>query len=248
MKRLRAPLYPLLSFGLVILVWQLAVTAGLLAELVMPLPWTVAKTLYRFLAGGELFTHLWASLARVLTGFSIGTLCGVVLGILVGHFDRFARLVDPLVQALRPIPIAAWLPLAIIWFGIGNKPGIFLIVIGVFFPVFLNTVHGVKFTPPLLIRAAQTLGANAWTMLFLVILPAALPNIMTGARIGLGLAWVCVVISELLGVTAGLGFLIWDAQAYLQTDKVIVGMIVIGVTGTLTDRLLLLLSSRLLKA
>jgi ABC-type nitrate/sulfonate/bicarbonate transport system permease component len=247
MRRLQALLYPLLSFGAVILIWQVVVSSGLLAELVMPLPLTVAKTFYRFFASGEVFTHLWASLARVMSGFAIGTLCGVVLGVLVGHFDRFARLVDPLIQALRPIPIAAWLPLAIIWFGIGNKPGIFLIVIGVFFPVFLNTVHGVKFTSPLLIRAALTLGANAWTMMFHVILPAALPNILTGARIGLGLAWVCVVISELLGVTAGLGFLIWDAQAFLQTDRVIVGMIVIGIAGTLTDRLLLFVSSKLLK-
>lgn len=247
MKRAQSLLYPLLSFGAVILLWQVVVAGGLLKELVMPLPWTVAKTFYRFFAGGEFFTHLWASLARVMTGFAIGTLCGVVLGILVGHFERFARLVDPLIQALRPIPIAAWLPLAIIWFGIGDKPGIFLIVIGVFYPVFLNTVHGVKFTPPILIRAAQTLGASAWTMLFHVILPAALPNILTGARIGLGLAWVCVVISELLGVSAGLGFLIWDAQAYLHTDKVIVGMIVIGAIGTLTDRILLFLSSKWLK-
>jgi NitT/TauT family transport system permease protein len=223
------------------------VSSGLLAELVMPLPLTVAKTFYRFFASGEVFAHLWASLTRVMAGFAIGTACGVVLGVLVGHFDRFARLVDPLIQALRPIPIAAWLPLAIVWFGIGNKPGVFLIVIGVFFPVFLNTVHGVKFTSPLLIRAALTLGASARTMMFHVILPAALPNILTGARIGLGLAWVCVVISELLGVTAGLGFLIWDAQAFLQTDRVIVGMIVIAIAGTLTDRVLLLVSSRLLK-
>jgi ABC-type nitrate/sulfonate/bicarbonate transport system permease component len=105
----------------------------------------------------------------------------------------------------------------------------------------------VKFTQLILIRAAQMLGATPWRLLFYVILPAALPNIMTGIRIGLGLAWVCVVISELLGVTAGLGFIIWDAQVYLQTDKVIVGMIVIGGMGTLTDRILLYISSKLLK-
>jgi len=244
MKRANPIVYPLLSFGAVLVLWELLVSTGVLNAKVMPLPWTVAKTFYAFLAGGELFVHVWASLSRVLIGFAIGTLCGVVLGVLVGHFERFARFADPLIQALRPIPIAAWLPLAIIWFGIGDKPGIFLIVIGVFFPVFLNTVHGVKFTPPILVRAAQTLGATGRTMLLYVILPSALPNILTGARIGLGLAWVCVVISELLGVTAGLGFLIWDAQTYLRTDKVIVGMIIIAVMGTVCDRLLVRLSSR----
>lgn len=247
MKRAASLLYPLVSFGALVVVWQAVVSAGLLQELVMPSPWTVAKTFYRFFAGGEFFRHLWASSARVLTGFAIGSLLGAVLGVLVGHFQVFARFVDPVVQALRPVPIAAWLPLAIVWFGIGDKPGIFLIVMGVFFPVFLNTVHGVKFTPPILIRAARMLGASPARLLLLVILPAALPNILTGVRIGLGLAWVCVVISELLGVTAGLGFLIWDAQTYLHTDKVIVGMIVIGAVGTLTDRALLFVSSRWLR-
>ena len=247
MKRTSAILFPLISFGGLILIWQLVVTAGVFPELVMPAPWTVAKTFYRFFAGGEFFVHLWASLGRIFTGFLIGAFLGVSLGILVGHFRLVERLMDPLIQALRPIPIAAWLPLAIVWFGIGDKPGIFLIVIGAFFPIFINTVHGVKFTQPILLRAAHMLGATSWRLLLYVVLPAALPNILTGIRIGMGLAWVCVVISELLGVTAGLGFAIWDAQVYLHTDKVIVGMIVIGAMGTLTDRILLSLSSRWLK-
>jgi ABC-type nitrate/sulfonate/bicarbonate transport system permease component len=246
-KRTTVILFPLLSFGGVILIWQIVVKVGLFQELVMPAPWSVAKTFYRFFVDGEFFIHLWASFARIITGFFFGALFGVILGILVGHFRLIEGLLDPLIQALRPIPIAAWLPLAIVWFGIGDKPGIFLIVIGTFFPIFINTVHGVKFTQLILIRAAQMLGATPWRLLLYVILPAALPNIMTGIRIGLGLAWVCVVISELLGVTAGLGFIIWDAQVYLQTDKVIVGMIVIGGMGTLTDRILLYISSKLLK-
>ncbi len=247
MKRTTVILFPLISFGGVILIWYFVVKAGLFQELVMPAPWTVAKTFYRFFVDGEFFVHLWASFSRIITGFFIGALCGIILGILVGHFRLFEQLFDPLIQALRPIPIAAWLPLAIVWFGIGDKPGIFLIVIGVFFPIFINSVHGVKFTQPILVRAAQMLGATPWRLLVHVILPAALPNILTGIRIGLGLAWVCVVISELLGVTAGLGFVIWDAQVYLHTDKVIVGMIVIGAMGTLTDQILLYISSKLLK-
>jgi ABC-type nitrate/sulfonate/bicarbonate transport system permease component len=247
MKRISSFLYPLISFGAVILLWHLVVKAGLLQELVMPSPWTVAKTFYKFLSEGEFFIHLWASFSRILSGFSIGAFFGVTFGIFVGHFRLFERFFDPLIQALRPIPIAAWLPLAIVWFGIGDKPGIFLIVIGAFFPVFINTVHGVKFTQPILIRAAHMLGATPGRLLVYVVLPAALPNILTGIRIGLGLAWVCVVISELLGVTAGLGFVIWDAQVYLHTEKVIVGMIVIGIMGMLTDRIVLYVSSKLLK-
>jgi ABC-type nitrate/sulfonate/bicarbonate transport system permease component len=247
MKRISPFLFPLISFGVVILLWHVVVKAGLLQELVMPSPWTVAKAFYKFFKEGEFFIHLWASFIRIITGFSIGAFFGVIFGILVGHFRLFERFFDPLIQALRPIPIAAWLPLAIVWFGIGDKPGIFLIVIGVFFPVFINTVHGVKFTQPILIRAAHMLGATPGRLLVYVVLPAALPNILTGIRIGLGLAWVCVVISELLGVTAGLGFVIWDAQVYLHTEKVIVGMIVIGIMGMLTDRIVLYVSSKLLK-
>jgi ABC-type nitrate/sulfonate/bicarbonate transport system permease component len=247
MNRISTVLYPLASFCGLILVWYLVVKVGIFQELVMPTPWTVAKAFYRFFADGEFFTHLWASFARILIGFLVGASFGITLGVLVGHFRFVEKLIDPLIQALRPIPIAAWLPLAIVWFGIGDRPGIFLIVIGVFFPVFINTVHGVKYTPPILLRAAHMLGATPRRLLMYVILPGALPNIFTGIRIGLGLAWVCVVISELLGVTAGLGFLIWDAQVYLQTDKVIVGMIVIGAMGTITDRLLLFLSKRMLK-
>jgi ABC-type nitrate/sulfonate/bicarbonate transport system permease component len=246
-KRTTAVLFPLISFGSLILLWHIVVKAGIFQELVMPAPWTVAKTFYRFFIDGEFFIHLWASFSRIITGFFFGACFGVILGIFVGHFQLFEQLLDPLIQALRPIPIAAWLPLAIVWFGIGDKPGIFLIVIGTFFPIFINTVHGVKFTQPILIRAAHMLGATPWRLLIYVILPSALPNILTGIRIGLGLAWVCVVISELLGVTAGLGFIIWDAQVYLHTDKVIVGMMVIGAMGTLTDRILLYISSRLLK-
>jgi sulfonate transport system permease protein len=247
MKRISGVVYPFASFLGVILLWHLAVKLGIFPELVMPTPWTVARAFYQFFADGEFFTHLWASFARILIGFLIGASFGITLGIFVGHFRLVERFIDPLIQALRPIPIAAWLPLAIVWFGIGDRPGIFLIVIGVFFPVFLNTVHGVKYTPPILLRAAHMLGATPHRLLLYVILPGALPNIFTGIRIGLGLAWVCVVISELLGVTAGLGFLIWDAQVYLQTDRVIVGMIVIGAMGTLTDQLLLQFSKRMLK-
>jgi ABC-type nitrate/sulfonate/bicarbonate transport system permease component len=247
MKRFQSILFPLITFGGIILVWHLVVKAGFLKELVMPAPWTVAKTFYQFFADGEFFVNLWASFTRIITGFFFGAFFGVTLGILVGHFRLVEGFLDPLIQALRPVPIAAWLPLAIVWFGIGDKPGIFLIVMGTFFPVFINTVHGVKYAQPILIRAAHMLGATPFRLLVYVVLPAALPNIMTGIRIGLGLAWVCVVISELLGVTAGLGFVIWDAQVYLHTDKVIVGMIVIGAMGTLTDRLLLYISSKLIK-
>jgi len=247
MKRLPSILFPLITFGGIILIWHLVVKAGILQELVMPAPWTVAKTFYRFFADGEFFVNLWASFTRILSGFFFGAFFGVTLGILVGHFRLVERFLDPLIQALRPVPIAAWLPLAIVWFGIGDKPGIFLIVMGTFFPIFINTLHGVKYGQPILIRAAHMLGATPWRLLIYVILPAALPNIMTGIRIGLGLAWVCVVISELLGVTAGLGFIIWDAQVYLHTDKVIVGMVVIGAMGTLTDRLLLFISSKLIR-
>jgi len=142
---------------------------------------------------------------------------------------------DPLMEILRPIPPLAWIPLSILWFGIGDTQNQFIIFLAVFFPILLNTISGVKSIEPNLIRAARCLGAKQWNILWRVILRAALPQIVTGIRIGLGVGWMALVAAELVGATSGLGFLINDARTVLRTDYVIVGMITIGIVGLLID-------------
>ena len=144
--------------------------------------------------------------------------------------------VDPLIEVLRPVPPLAWIPLSILWFGIGDIQNQFIIFLGMFFPILLNTIAGVKNIEPNLIRAARCLGASETRILRRIVLRAALPQIITGIRVGLGVGWMALVAAELVGANSGLGFLINDARTLLRTDVVIVGMITIGVVGLIIDR------------
>jgi len=154
--------------------------------------------------------------------------------------------VDPLVEVLRPVPPLAWIPLSILWFGIGDVQNQFIIFLGIFFPVLLNTIMGVRNIEPNLVRAARCLGASEIRVLRRIVLPAALPQIITGIRVGLGVGWMALVAAELVGANSGLGFLINDARTLLRTDIVIVGMITIGVVGLLIDRTIRVSGRRLM--
>jgi NitT/TauT family transport system permease protein/taurine transport system permease protein len=154
--------------------------------------------------------------------------------------------VDPLVEVLRPVPPLAWIPLSILWFGIGDVQNQFIIFLGIFFPVLLNTIMGVRNIEPNLVRAARCLGASEIRVLRRIVLPAALPQIVTGIRVGLGVGWMALVAAELVGANSGLGFLINDARTLLRTDIVIVGMITIGVVGLLIDRTIRVSGRRLM--
>jgi len=154
--------------------------------------------------------------------------------------------VDPVIEMLRPVPPLAWIPLSILWFGIGDTQNQFIIFLGIFFPILLNTIAGVANVEPNLVRAARCLGANDWEVLWRVVLRAALPQIVTGVRIGLGVGWMALVAAELVGANSGLGFLINDARTVLRTDYVIVGMATIGVVGLFIDWVIRSLSRRLL--
>ena len=164
----------------------------------------------------------------------------------MGWWKGFNEQVDPLVEVLRPIPPLAWIPLSILWFGIGDLQNEFIIFLGIFFPILLNTITGVKGVEPNLVRAARCLGSDEWTVLSKVVVRAALPQIVTGIRIGLGVGWMALVAAELVGASSGLGFLINDARTLLRTDIVIVGMITIGLVGLLLDVLIREITARLL--
>ena len=211
----------------------------------LPPPSEVLLAGWELLRSGELLVHLWASLKRELIAF-VFALVAIPLGVAMGWWRRVHDMVDPVVELLRPIPPIAWIPLSILWFGVGDLQNQFIIFLGIFFPVLINTIIGVKNIEPNLIRAARCLGANEWRMLQRVVLPALLPQLMTGIRVGFGVGWMALVAAELVGAPSGLGFLINDARSLLRTDIVILGMLVIGLAGFSIDLLIRRISKTLL--
>jgi len=184
---------------------------------------------------GDWSTNVLASALRASIGFSIAAIIGIPLGILLGRSRIAALCIDPLIQLLRPIPITAWLPFAIVLFGVRDNSAYFLIALGCFFPIVVNTSDGARQTSRTLVRAAQSLGASKGTVFRRVALPGSLPFIFTGLRISVGLAWVLVVVSELLAVQSGLGFSMWTAYQQFRTDIIVCCMISVGALGFLSD-------------
>ena len=187
------------------------------------------------------------SSGRVAQGFVLAVVLAVPIGILIGWNRRAAALVDPTIQMLRPIPITAWLPFSIAIFGIRDFGAIFLIALGVFYPVVVNATQGAREVDRNWIRAALMLGSGRMKILLHVVLPAALPAIFTGMRIGLGVGWTAVIVSEMVAVKSGLGYVLWDAYYVGRMDVVLADMATIGVLGLLTDRAILLVAGRLLR-
>ena len=193
----------------------------------MPAPSTIAVTAAGMIASGELFYHLMASLKREAVAFLFAA-SAIPLGIVMGWWRLVYNQVNPIMEILRPIPPLAWIPLSILWFGIGDEQNEFIIFLGIFFPILVNTIVGVKNIDPILIRAARSLGASERRLLARIVLIGALPQIITGVRIGLGVGWMALVAAELVGANSGLGFVINDARSMLRTDIIIVGMLTIG--------------------
>ena len=247
-----------------IALWQAAASAGWLNPQVLPSPAAVGLRWWQYLAptqafdpaqgsrfmwliSGELLHDAAGSLYRVLTGFIIGAGLGLPLGLLMGANDRLFKLLNPLVQILRPIPPIAYIPLAILWFGLGNPPAVFLIVIGAFFPVLMNTIAGVRQVDGIYLRAARNLGADQLTVFRRVMLPAATPYILSGMRIAIGTAFIVVIVSEMIAVNNGLGYRILEAREYFWSDKIIAGMFTIGLLGLGIDLLMGRLNHHLLR-
>jgi NitT/TauT family transport system permease protein len=236
-----------------LLAWHL-VTSGRPYSLIAP-PAEVAVQLWDLAFGGvwedafsaTLLTHILASLVRVYGGFALAALVALPLGMLIGRVRVVRELLDPFLQILRPVPVTAWLPLSMIVFGLGPRSAFFLVFLGAFFPILLNTIFGVRNVEPRLFEAAQMLGVSRQALFWKVVLPASLPSIFTGLRLGLGFAWVVIVVGEMTGVQTGLGAIIMEARQLSRTDIVIAGMIVIGVLGFLSDRIVQLIGQHLLR-
>ena len=220
----------------IIVVWQGAIEILNPSAAILPTPGATGSTLWTLIATGELFTHVFASLSRVLSAWALAAVIAIPLGLIQGTNRRFESVFDPVVELFRPISPLAWIPLAILWFGIGESGKIFIIFIATFFPILLNTVSGVKAVDPVMIRAGRILGCDTSLKLFLkVILPAAMPTILVGLRIAFGTGWAAIIAAELVAAQEGLGFLISDGMEILRSDLVLAGMVVIGVLGVMID-------------
>ena len=178
-------------------------------------------------------------------GFGLAVCVAVPLGLWMGWVRGAFSTLNPLVQILRPISPIAWIPIAILWFGLGDKPALFIIFLGSFFPIFTNTYVGFRSVAPIHIQAAQCLGAGRWLFFRKVLFPSALPYILTGMRIGLGFGWMCVIAAEMIAATSGLGYMIQLARNLMETERIFGGMIVIGIVGFAMNQAMLFLEHRL---
>jgi NitT/TauT family transport system permease protein len=237
---------------LFVVFWHFAVIAT--GTRLIPSPYQVAVMMYDFTFGGiyddafsgTILTHIWKSMTRVYGGFFLSAAIGIPLGLMIGRIKVLRQLLDPTINVLRPIPVTAWLPLSMIFFGLGPNAAIFLVFLGAFYPILLNTTFGVRSVDPRLFEAAAMLGCSGSAMFRQIVLPAALPSIFNGLRVAHGFAWILIVVGEMTGVPTGLGSVIMDGRTLSRTDLVITGMIVIGAMGFITDRIIVALSNRLL--
>jgi ABC-type nitrate/sulfonate/bicarbonate transport system permease component len=243
-------LFPLL----VLVLWQLSAAVGLLPAGKLPSPLQIIAAVQELAVqglpqGSTLLFHCLYSLQRVAMGFVLALCAAIPLGIVCGWSRMLREMLTPVIETIRPIPPLAWIPLAILWFGIGLRSAAFIIFLGCFFPILLSTMSGVLSVEPVLVSAAKTLGATRWQILLNVLLPGSMPSIYTGLRIGLGIGWMTLVAAEFTGVKSGygLGYMIMTARDIQRPDLVIAGMAVIGLTGFILDGLLRMLEARALR-
>lgn len=235
-RRLRKVLLAAASLSLLLVAWHFSVGTLFNPKLVASPEATFAK-ITAMLASGELLLHVGVSLERVLIGYVIGCALGIVLGAVIGRIQVVAEFTDPVLELVRPISPVAIVPLAMLWFGIGELSKCFIIIYATVIIVLLNTAAGVSRTPVARIRAARCLGATDYQLFRKVVLPSAVPYILTGMRVALGFSFMGIVAAELIGAREGLGFLIMNSQLLLQTDQLFVGLLTLGVVGLVVDRI-----------
>ena len=229
-----------------ILVWVGAGASGRLNTVVLPSFQTVADTLISGILNGKLLLALGISIRRVLLGYLISSVLGISMGILIGLSKHGQKLTGLLIQILRPIPPIAWIPIVILWMGIGEESKVFLIFLGGFFTVLINVIDGIRYTDKKLTEVAWVMETPKVKYITRLVIPAAMPSIFTGLKVALGSCWTCVVAAELVASTSGIGYMISNARNFGQMDVVIVGMLSIGLVGKMMDTILNEIGKRLL--
>lgn len=235
----RNKLQPVILGGMLpvilIIAWELLSRAGVFPSYQLPAPSVILETIAGLAQDGSLWGHIGITVYRVFAGFLIGTAFAVVLGSVVGFYKKTEQLFDPMIQAFRSIPSLAWVPLFILWMGIGEPSKVTMIAVGVFFPVYLNVVSGIGGVDRKLIEVGRMYGLNTLQLIRRVILPASLPSFMTGLRSGLGLGWMFVVAAELMGASTGLGYLLVLGQNTLSPETILASIILFAIVGKLSD-------------
>jgi sulfonate transport system permease protein len=218
-----------------LVLWQVLSSQGWLSTRVLPAPLEVIKAAWALSESGELWTHVKVSAGRALAGLAIGGGLGLDVGLLTGSVRFFETLLDSTIQMVRNIPALALIPLVILWFGIDETAKLFLIAVSVFFPIYINTFHGIRNVDPGLIEMGRTYGLSRWQLYREIILPGALSSILVGLRFSLGLMWVILIVAETISAQAGIGYLTMNAREFLQTDVVLVGILLYALLGKLAD-------------
>ncbi len=230
-----------------IAVWQFASDKGLIEPIILPSPLSIVECFVSLVKDGSLLKNLIISSKRVLAGYAISVVLALILGIWIGLSPRFKRMTDLIIQILKPIPPISWIPLVILWFGIGESSKVFLIFIGGFFTVLVNVVDGIRRIDVKLVELANAMVIPKMKYIFQIVIPYAAPNIFTGLRVGLGQSWMCVVAAELVAASSGLGYMIMFARQFGQTDVVIVGMLMIGIIGKVMDSILMTIEKSVIR-
>jgi NitT/TauT family transport system permease protein len=223
------------GFAIVLAIWAILTYGGLIEPLFLPEPGQVARALYEMFTEEDFAADVWASFYRIIIGFLAASAIGIPLGIAIGSFRAVQALFEPIIAAIRYMPASAFLPLMIIWFGIGQTEKMAVIWFGVFFPLTLMVADVSANVPKELVNIAYTLGASRWHVFRRVLLPASWPGVIDNLRIGLGWAWTYLIVAELVAASTGIGHVILQSSRFLETEKIIAGIITIGILGLLSD-------------
>lgn len=230
-----------------IILWQLLVQYKIVTTTLLPSPLEVVEAAIKLSKSGELQEHVYISTQRALIGFAIGGIIGFILGLVNGTVVFFERTIDTTIQMIRTIPHLALIPLVILWFGIGESAKIFLVALGVMFPIYINTFNGIKNVDRKLIEMGSVYGLSRNKLFTNIILPGALPSILVGIRYALGVMWVSLIVAETIGADSGIGFLATSAREFMQMDIIVLTIVLYAILGKLSDLIAKLFEHRLLK-
>jgi len=238
--QVKKQLIPWLLPILILIIWQLLSSKGILSTKILPVPSDVVMAGVELIRSGELFQHLLISFKRAIIGFLIGGSIGLFLGLINGLFPIADRIFDTTIQMVRNIPHLAMIPLVILWFGIGEEAKVFLVAAGVLFPIYVNTLHGIRSVDQGLIEMGRVYGLRSWLLFWQVVLPGALPSILVGVRYALGIMWLTLIVAETISADSGIGYMAMNAREFMQTDVVLLSILLYALFGKMQTDVVLL--------